>query len=45
MLFKCEICQWIYDENVEGTPFSELPEDYTCPMCGVDKSNFVEVDD
>jgi len=25
-----------------GTPFSELPEDWTCPVCGMEKSEFEE---
>ncbi|MBR2616406.1 MAG: rubredoxin, partial [Clostridia bacterium] len=25
-----------------GTPWEELPEDFVCPLCGVDKSNFEE---
>ena len=23
-----------------GTKFEDLPDDWTCPLCGVDKSNF-----
>ncbi|HHF09327.1 MAG TPA: rubredoxin, partial [Candidatus Atribacteria bacterium] len=23
-----------------GTPFSELPEDWVCPVCGADKDQF-----
>ncbi|MBQ1210103.1 MAG: rubredoxin [Bacteroidales bacterium] len=40
MKYECLICGYIYDEAVEGTPFSELPEDWTCPLCGVGKSDF-----
>jgi len=32
------MCEWIYDEEVEGVLFDELPEDWTCPSCGADKS-------
>ena len=39
----CTMCEWIYDEEVEGAPFEELPEDWICPSCGVDKSYFEKV--
>ena len=32
------MCEWIYDEEVEGMPFNDLPEDWMCPLCGADKS-------
>ena len=28
-----------------GTPFEEIPDDWACPVCGVDKSNFEEVEE
>ena len=34
----CTVCEYVYDEDV---PFEELPDDWTCPVCGVDKSLFV----
>lgn len=36
MVYKCSICGYIYDEEKEGKPFSELTE---CPLCkqSVDK--------
>jgi len=34
----CTMCEWIYDEEVEGVLFDELPEDWMCPLCGADKS-------
>lgn len=43
MKYKCDICNWIYDEEVEGTPFNELPEDYECPVCGASKDLFSEI--
>lgn len=33
----CTVCGYVYDEE---TPFEELPEDWLCPLCGVDKSFF-----
>jgi len=46
--YKCTVCDYIYDpENGDtengikpGTSFEELPDDWTCPICGVDKSLF-----
>lgn len=34
----CTVCGYIYDGEI---PFEELPEDWVCPLCGVDKSYFV----
>ncbi len=38
--YKCMICGYIYDETKEGMAFDELPEDWTCPVCGVRKEQF-----
>ena len=48
--YACDVCGWVYDEEAglpeqgiaPGTKFEDLPEDFSCPMCGVDKTNFVE---
>lgn len=42
--WECEICGWIYDEEKEGTPFADLPDDWTCPECGATKDEFIELD-
>jgi pyruvate oxidase len=39
--FRCTVCNWIYDEAVEGVPFADVPDDWTCPQCGAPKSAFV----
>ncbi len=41
MKMRCTVCNWIYDEEVEGVPFSDLPDDYNCPICGAPKAAFV----
>lgn len=49
--YECEICEYVYDpeegdpENgvAPGTPFENLPEDWFCPACGVDKDAFKPV--
>ena len=33
----CSVCGYVYDGDI---PFEELPDDYQCPVCGVDKSFF-----
>ena len=46
--YICEICGYIYDPEVgdpsagipAGTPFRKLPDDWKCPVCGVDKTMF-----
>ncbi len=40
MKYKCEICQWIYDEEKEGTKFENLPDDFLCPVCNAPKDLF-----
>ena len=48
MKYVCDVCGWIYDEAVgdpengiaPGTKFEDLPEDFVCPLCGVDKEQF-----
>ena len=41
--YRCTICGYIYDESKEKTKFEDLPEDWTCPLCGAPKSLFVEI--
>ena len=33
----CVVCGYVYDGDV---PFEELPDDWTCPLCGVGKDMF-----
>ena len=41
--YVCKICGYVYDpaEN-NDVPFEELPDDWTCPLCGVGKDQFEE---
>lgn len=41
--FECTACGYIYDEADEAVRFADLPEDWVCPVCGSEKSDFVEV--
>ena len=48
MRYICDVCGYIYDETLgdkengiePGTKFSDLPDDYVCPLCGVGKEDF-----
>ena len=48
--YVCDVCGWVYDEalgdpdngSAPGTKFEDLPDDFVCPLCGVDKDNFSE---
>ncbi|MDR1327534.1 MAG: rubredoxin [Heliobacteriaceae bacterium] len=42
MYYKCTVCEYIYNEEKEGTQFSELSEEWVCPICGAAKDMFVE---
>ena len=50
MKYVCTLCGYIYDETLgdehegiePGTEWLELPEDFECPLCGADKSQFEE---
>ncbi|MBI4448977.1 rubredoxin [Candidatus Woesearchaeota archaeon] len=38
--YQCGVCGYIYDEEAEGTKFSELPADWHCPVCGAPHNQF-----
>ena len=49
--FRCNVCGFIYDEAngipekgiAPGTRWEDLPSDWECPLCGVPKSEFTEI--
>ncbi|MDX8416607.1 ferritin family protein [Absicoccus intestinalis] len=43
--YKCTVCGHIYDEEVEGVKFADLPADWKCPTCKQPKDKFVLVDE
>ncbi len=45
MKYKCLMCGEIYDEVKEGKKFSDLPDDWVCPICGAPKSLFKPIED
>lgn len=46
--YVCEVCGYIYDpaegdpdSGIEpGTPFDQIPDDWSCPKCGAAKAQF-----
>ena len=38
---RCTVCNYIYDEKRERKKFSELPSDWTCPVCNAPKTAFI----
>jgi len=41
--FECTACGYIYDEADEDVRFADLPDDWVCPVCGSEKSDFIEI--
>lgn len=43
--YQCLACGYVYDpaEN-DDIPFEQLPDDWTCPECGVGKDMFEPID-
>ncbi len=49
--YECLVCGYIYDPEKgdpdsgvnPGTPFEKLPEDWVCPVCGAEKSEFRKI--
>jgi len=50
--YRCTVCNYIYNPELgdpdggiaPGTSFEDIPDDWTCPICGVDKSKFVKME-
>lgn len=46
--YVCTVCGYVYDPEegdpgngvAAGTPFEEIPDEWTCPLCGAPKSDF-----
>lgn len=51
--YECTICGYVYDPEqgdpdggIEpGTPSEDIPDDWVCPVCGAEKSQFEMVED
>ena len=50
MKYVCDVCGWEYDEELgypeggiaPGTRWEDIPDDFQCPLCMVDKDQFSE---
>ena len=50
LIHVCELCGYEYNPKTgdpengieENTDFEDLPEDWTCPLCGAFKEDFTE---
>ena len=50
--YVCVVCGYVYDPEEgdpdngvdPGTKFDDIPDDWVCPVCGADKSQFEETD-
>lgn len=50
--YRCLVCGYIYDPAlgdassgiIPGTAFENLPDDWVCPICKLDKSVFERMD-
>lgn len=51
--YVCEVCGYVYDpaegdpdSGIEpGTPFEQIADDWVCPTCGAEKSQFKPMDE
>ena len=41
--YQCNLCSHVYDEAREGVRWADLPDDWTCPVCGSGKGSFTLV--
>ena len=47
MKYICSVCGYEYDEEAAngiapGTKWEDVPDDFSCPLCGVGKNEFEE---
>ena len=48
MEYVCDLCGWTYDEAAgapdegiaPGTKWEDVPDDFSCPLCGAGKDQF-----
>ena len=51
--WTCAVCDYVYDEATgdpdhglaPGTRYGDIPDDWSCPDCGVTKADFYCFDD
>ena len=50
--YVCDVCGYVYDPEqgdpdsgiAPGTPFEALPDNWSCPLCGIGKDSFSVVE-
>ncbi|NLB43378.1 MAG: rubredoxin [Clostridiales bacterium] len=50
--YECTVCGYVYDPELgdpengvaPGTAFEDVPDDWVCPECGVEKDLFEALD-
>ncbi len=50
--YRCMICGYLYDPDngdasggiASGTTFEDLPDNWSCPVCGADAAEFKPVE-
>jgi pyruvate oxidase len=40
-IYRCTVCNFVYDDAKEKVAFADLPKEWVCPVCGAPKSAFV----
>lgn len=51
MKYQCDVCGYVYDEAQgdpengikKGTKWEDIPDNYSCPVCGVGKDEFTKI--
>jgi len=51
--YQCDLCSYVYDPEkgdpdngvAPGTAFESLPDEWVCPECGAEKSDFSPVEE
>jgi glutamate synthase domain-containing protein 2 len=38
--YKCQVCAYLYGDDNEDTLWNDLPDDWSCPVCGSPKKYF-----
>ncbi|MCL1929334.1 MAG: rubredoxin [Treponema sp.] len=49
--YVCNLCGYVYDPEIgdpdggikPGTAFSDIPDNWVCPLCGASKADFSAV--
>jgi glutamate synthase domain-containing protein 2/rubredoxin len=42
-VYRCDVCDYLYDEEKDGAAWKDLPDDWVCPICGASRAYFSPV--